>query len=214
MSKTVSELAQELGLSKQYLNRILSQNNLGRKSGNKKLVSDMDEKALISILESNIGNKKSETKTETEKLVSDMPLTARETREESNIGNQKTETKLETEMEISFRYVREQLEIKGKEVERLHQLLDQSQQLLLNEQKKNQLLLETQNEPANWEKEKSRLESSVSQYRNSYNTASQKASDYYEWALRAEKFFWIATAIGGVLLVLLLVLGWFFFFGG
>lgn len=214
MSKTVSELAQELGLSKQYLNRILSQNNLGRKSGNKKLVSDMDEKALISILESNIGNKKSETKTETEKLVSDMPLTARETREESNIGNQKTETKSETEMETSFRYVREQLEIKGKEVERLHQLLDQSQQLLLNEQKKNQLLLETQNEPANWEKEKSRLESSVSQYRNSYNTASQKASDYYEWALRAEKFFWIATAIGGVLLVLLLVLGWFFFFGG
>ena len=210
MSKTVSELAQELGLSKQYLNRILSQNNLGRKSGNKKLVSDIDEKALISILESNIGNKKSETKTETEKLVSDMPLTARETREESNIGNQKTET----EMETSFRYVREQLEIKGKEVERLHQLLDQSQQLLLNEQKKNQLLLETQNEPANWEKEKSRLESSVSQYRNSYNTASQKASDYYEWALRAEKFFWIATAIGGVLLVLLLVLGWFFFFGG
>lgn len=214
MSKTVSELAQELGLSKQYLNRILSQNNLGRKSGNKKLVSDMDEKALISILESNIGNKKSETKTETEKLVSDMPLTARETREESNIGNQKTETKSETEIETSFRYVREQLEIKGKEVERLHQLLDQSQQLLLNEQKKNQLLLETQNEPANWEKEKSRLESSVSQYRNSYNTASQKASDYYEWALRAEKFFWIATAIGGVFLVLLLVLGWFFFFGG
>ena len=213
MSKTVSELAQELGLSKQYLNRILSQNNLGRKSGNKKLVSDMDEKALISILESNIGNKKSETKTETEKIVSDMPLTARETREENNIGNQKTETKSETEMETSFRYVREQLEIKGKEVERLHQLLDQSQQLLLNEQKKNQLLLETQNEPANWEKEKSRLERSVSQYRNSYNTASQKASDY-EWALRAEKFFWIATAIGGVLLVLLLVLGWFFFFGG
>ena len=34
----------------------------------------MDEKALISILESNIGNKKSETKTETEKLVSDMPF--------------------------------------------------------------------------------------------------------------------------------------------
>ncbi len=214
MSKTVSELSAELGVSKQYLNRVLSQNNLGRKIGNKKLVSDSDVKSLLSILESNIGNKKSETKTETEKLVSDMPLIARETREESNIGNQETETKTETEMEISFRYVREQLEIKGKEVERLHQLLDQSQQLLLNEQKKNQLLLETQNEPANWEKEKSRLESSVSQYRNSYNTASQKASDYYEWALRAEKFFWIATAIGGVLLVLLLVLGWFFFFGG
>ncbi|HEO1110192.1 TPA: hypothetical protein ACGN4E_002089 [Streptococcus agalactiae] len=206
MSKTIKELADELGLSKQYLNRVLTQNNLGRKIGNKKLVSDIDEKALISILESNIGNKKSETK----KVVSDIPINPSETREESNIGNQKSET----EMETSFRYVREQLEIKGKEVERLHQLLDQSQQLLLNEQKKNQLLLESKAKPADWEKEKSRLESSVSQYRNSYNTVSQKASDYYEWALRAEKFFWIATAIGGVLLVLLLVLGWFFFFGG
>ncbi|HGI3228913.1 TPA: hypothetical protein ACJSB4_002190 [Streptococcus agalactiae] len=206
MSKTIKELADELGLSKQYLNRVLTQNNLGRKIGNKKLVSDIDEKALISILESNIGNKKSETK----KVVYDIPINPSETREESNIGNQKSET----EMETSFRYVREQLEIKGKEVERLHQLLDQSQQLLLNEQKKNQLLLESKAKPADWEKEKSRLESSVSQYRNSYNTVSQKASDYYEWALRAEKFFWIATAIGGVLLVLLLVLGWFFFFGG
>lgn len=206
MSKTIKELADELGLSKQYLNRVLTQNNLGRKIGNKKVVSEMDEKALISILDGNIGNKKSET----EKLVSDIPTNPSETREESDIGNQKSET----EMETSFRYVREQLEIKGKEVERLHQLLDQSQQLLLNEQKKNQLLLESKAKPADWEKEKSRLESSVSQYRNSYNTVSQKASDYYEWALRAEKFFWIATAIGGVLLVLLLVLGWFFFFGG
>ena len=73
MSKTVSELSAELGVSKQYLNRVLSQNNLGRKIGNKKLVSDSDVKSLLSILESNIGNKKSETKTETEKLVSDMP---------------------------------------------------------------------------------------------------------------------------------------------
>ena len=114
MSKTVSELAQELGLSKQYLNRILSQNNLGRKKRKQKLVSDMDEKALISILESNIGNKKSETKTETEKLVSDMPSNCKRDKEENNIGNQKMETKSETEMETSFRYVREQLEIKGK----------------------------------------------------------------------------------------------------
>ena len=115
-----------------------------------------------------------------------MPLTARETRERKQYRKPKMETKSETEMETSFRYVREQLEIKGKEVERLHQLLDQSQQLLLNEQKKNQLLLESKAKPADWEKEKSRLESSVSQYRNSYNTVSQKASDYYEWALRAE----------------------------
>ncbi|MBS8095553.1 hypothetical protein F6P76_11100, partial [Streptococcus suis] len=88
----------------------------------KKVVSDTDEKALISILEGNIGNKKSETR----KLASDMTSIPSKTREEENIRNQKSETELET----GFRYVREQLEIKGKEVERLHQLLDQSQQLL------------------------------------------------------------------------------------
>ena len=69
MSKTVSELSAELGVSKQYLNRVLSQNNLGRKIGNKKLVSDSDVKLLLSILKSDIGNQKSETKN----IVSDIP---------------------------------------------------------------------------------------------------------------------------------------------
>lgn len=208
MSKTVSELAQELGLSKQYLNRILSQNNLGRKKGNKKVVSDIDEKALISILESNIGNKKSETK----KVVSDMPLTARETREERDIGNQKTETKSETEMETSFRYVREQLEIKGKEVERLHQLLDQSQQLLLNEQKKNQLLLESKVEPADWEEEKTRLKKEISSYQKSLSEANRVADNNYAYAVEREQWFWIAGITAGIFFVIILVLIWIHFF--
>jgi hypothetical protein len=208
MSKTVSELAQELGLSKQYLNRILSQNNLGRKKGNKKVVSDIDEKALISILESNIGNKKSETK----KVVSDIPLTARETREERDIGNQKTETKSETEMETSFRYVREQLEIKGKEVERLHQLLDQSQQLLLNEQKKNQLLLESKAEPADWEEEKTRLKKEISSYQKSLSEANRVADNNYAYAVEREQWFWIAGITAGIFFVIILVLIWIHFF--
>ena len=41
MSKTVSELSAELGVSKQYLNRVLSQNNLGRKIGNVKEVMEI-----------------------------------------------------------------------------------------------------------------------------------------------------------------------------
>lgn len=212
MSKTVSELSEELGLSKQYLNRVLTQNNLGQKKGNKKIVSDMDEKALISILEDNIGNKKSETKIERKKAVSDLNSIAIETRDKDGIGNQKTETKSETEIETSFRYVREQLEIKGKEVERLHRLLDQSQQLLLNEQKKNQLLLEAKAEPADWEREKSRLENSVSQYRNSYSQASQRASDNYNSVVYVTRLFWIVAVIAGVLLFLLLVLAWVHFF--
>ena len=201
MSKTVSELAQELGVSKQYLNRILTKHKLGKIKGNKKVVSDSDVKSLLSMLESNIGNQKSETKN----LVSDIPSKSTGSMDKDENGNQKSET--------SFRFLREQLEIKGKEVERLHQLLDQSQQLLLNEQKKNQLLLETKSdEPEKWKEEKRRLKNSVSQYRNSYNQASQRASENYNSAIFATKLFWIVVVIAVVLLVLLLVLAWIHFF--
>ena len=205
MSKTVSELAQELGVSKQYLNRILTKHKLGKIKGNKKVVSDSDVKSILSMLERNIGNQKSETKN----LVSDIPSKSTGSMDKDENGNQKSETKTET----SFRYLREQLEIKGKEVERLHQLLDQSQQLLLNEQKKNQLLLETKiDEPEKWKDEKRRLENSVSQYRNSYNQASQRASENYNSAIFATRLFWIVTVIAVVLLALLLVLAWVHFF--
>ena len=205
MSKTVSELAQELGVSKQYLNRILTKHKLGKIKGNKKVVSDSDVKSILSMLERNIGNQKSETKN----LVSDIPSKSTGSMDKDENGNQKSETKTET----SFRYLLEQLEIKGKEVERLHQLLDQSQQLLLNEQKKNQLLLETKSdEPEKWKEEKRRLENSVSQYRNSYNQASQRASENYNSAIFATKLFWIVVVIAVVLLVLLLVLAWVHFF--
>lgn len=205
MSKTVSELAQELGVSKQYLNRILTKHKLGKIKGNKKVVSDSDVKSVLSILERNIGNQKSETKF----LVSDIPSKSTGSKDKDENGNQKSETKTET----SFRYLLEQLETKGKEVERLHQLLDQSQQLLLNEQKKNQLLLETKSdEPEKWKEEKRRLENFVSQYRNSYNQASQRASENYNSAIFATRLFWIAVVIAVVLLVLLLVLAWVHFF--
>ena len=205
MSKTVSELAQELGVSKQYLNRILTKHKLGKIKGNKKVVSDSDVKSILSILDRNIGNQKSETKN----LVSDIPSKSTGSKDKDENGNQKSETKTET----SFRYLLEQLEIKGKEVERLHQLLDQSQQLLLNEQKKNQLLLETKSdEPEKWKEEKRRLENSVSQYRNSYNQASQRASENYNSAIFATRLFWIVTVIAVVLLGLLLFLAWVHFF--
>ena len=204
MSKTVSELAQELGLSKQYLNRILSQNNLGRKKGNKKVVSDSDVKSLLSILERNIGNQKSETKN----LVSDISSKSTGSKDEDENGNQKSETKTET----SFRYLREQLEIKGKEVERLHQLLDQSQQLLLNEQKKNQLLLESKAEPADWEEEKTRLKKEISSYQKSLSEANRVADNNYAYAVEREQWFWIAGITAGIFFVIILVLIWIHFF--
>lgn len=211
MSKTVSELSQELGVSKQYLNRILSKNKLGRKNGNKKLVSDMDVKAVISILEGNIRNKKSETK----KVVSDIPLNSSGASESEKIGNKK----LETETETSFSFALEQLEIKGKEIEKLHQLLDQSQQLLLNEQKKNQLLIDTKPGSTDWERQKVKLENelsnyknSITNYRNSLSEANARANENYAYAENAERWFWIVTAVAGVLSVLLLILVWVHFF--
>ena len=199
MSKTVSELSEELGLSKQYLNRILAQNNLGRKKGNKKVVSDTDEKALISILEGNIGNKKSETR----KLASDMTSIPSKTREEENIRNQKSETELET----GFRYVREQLEIKGKEVERLHQLLDQSQQLLLNEQKKNQLLLESKNDEFDgWLKEKKGFQDRVNRLASDNDYYIRR---YYENKSSLKSY---KLALLTVLIILALLVIIYFFF--
>ena len=101
-------------------------------------------------------------------------------------------------MEISFRYVREQLEIKGKEVERLHQLLDQSQQLLLNEQKKNQLLLESKAEPADWEEEKTHLEKQVSSYQKSLSEANRIANNNYAYAENMERWFWVVRITAGI----------------
>ncbi|HEM3334257.1 TPA: hypothetical protein U1A56_002121 [Streptococcus suis] len=172
MSKTVSELSAELGVSKQYLNRVLSQNNLGRKIGNKKLVSDSDVKSLLSILKNNIGNQKSETKSET-----------------------------------SFRYLHEQLEIKGKEVERLHQLLDQSQQLLLNEQKKNQLLLEEKSEEYS---DKGFHQNLIESMQGSLSWNRQEVSRLNEKLENSvsKKWFYVVVSVAVFLFVMLLVLVW------
>lgn len=199
MSKTVSELAQELGLSKQYINRILAQNNLGRKKGNKKVVSGIDEKKLISILEGNVRNKKSET----DFLVSNKSSIESDTRERRSVGNKKTET----EIENSFQYIREQLEIKGKEVEQLHQLLDQSQQLLLNEQKKNQLLLESKNDEFDgWIKEKESFQDRVNRLASDNDYYIRR---YYE-NKSSLKSYKLALLTVSIILVLLVIMYFFF----
>ncbi|HEP1835862.1 hypothetical protein [Streptococcus pluranimalium] len=199
MSKTVSELAQELGLSKQYINRILAQNNLGRKKGNKKVVSGIDEKKLISILEGNVRNKKSET----DFIVSDESSIASDKWERRNVGNKKTET----EIENSFQYIREQLEIKGKEVEQLHQLLDQSQQLLLNEQKKNQLLLESKNDEFDgWIKEKESFQDRVNRLASDNDYYIRR---YYE-NKSSLKSYKLALLTVSIILVLLVIMYFFF----
>ena len=105
----------------------------------------------------------------------------------------------------------EQIKSQKNQIESLQKLLDQSQQLLLSEQKKSQLLIENQNSktdiPREWQEKQEVLENQISYYRNSANNANQRVREYQDWAERAEKGFWFAAILAGVFFVLLLVLG-------
>ena len=111
----------------------------------------------------------------------------------------------------------EQIKSQKNQIESLQKLLDQSQQLLLSEQKKSQLLIENQTPKTDvsreWKEKQAVLENQVSHYRNSANNANQRVREYQDWAERAEKGFWFAAILAGVFFVLLLVLGGLCFWG-
>lgn len=111
----------------------------------------------------------------------------------------------------------EQIKSQKNQIESLQKLLDQSQQLLLSEQKKSQLLIENQTPKTDvsreWKEKQAVLENQVSHYRNSANNANQRVREYQDWAERAEKGFWFAAILAGVFFVLLLVLGGLYFLG-
>ena len=111
----------------------------------------------------------------------------------------------------------EQIKSQKNQIESLQKLLDQSQQLLLSEQKKSQLLIENQTPKTDvsreWKEKQAVLENQVSHYRNSANNANQRVREYQYWAERAEKGFWFAAILAGVFFVLLLVLGGLYFWG-
>ena len=110
-----------------------------------------------------------------------------------------------------------ELKAKNEQIESLQKLLDQSQQLLLSEQKKSQLLIENQTPKTEvareWQEKQEVLENQISHYRNSANNANQRVREYQDWAERAEKAFWFAAILAGVFFVLLLVLGGVYFLG-
>ena len=111
----------------------------------------------------------------------------------------------------------EQIKSQKNQIESLQKLLDQSQQLLLSEQKKSQLLIENQTPKTDvsreWKEKQAVLENQVSHYRNSANNANQRVREYQDWAERAEKGFWFAAILAGVFFVLLLVVGGVYFWG-
>lgn len=118
----------------------------------------------------------------------------------ANIGGNQPQTGLQS------------IEFYEEEIRELRKLLDQSQQLLLNEQKKSQLLLEAKAEPSEWEKDKQELETEIERYRNSYNDAVNSASQNYAYAQSVEKQLLTVGIVAVVLFGAILVLSWIYFF--
>lgn len=121
----------------------------------------------------------------------------------------------------------EQIKSQKNQIDSLQKLLDQSQQLLLGEQKKSQLLIESHKTTIKFDdylaeqlknddfkqgflKEKEKLEKQVTLYQTTSREANKTARENERWAIRAEKAFWFVAVLAGIFFVLLLILGWLY----
>lgn len=193
MSKTIKEIADELGVSKTTIRN--------------KMTADFREKWVQTLTANGV-----QTLVITEEGVNALKSIFRGGNNTANLGANFTENQFAPNNDF-----KDELKAKNEQIEKLQKLLDQSQQLLLSEQKKSQLLIENQTPktdiPHEWQEKQEVLENQISHYRNSANNANQRVREYQDWAERAEKAFWFAATLAGVFFVLLLVLGWIYFLG-
>ena len=186
MSKTTRELAELFGVSKQAIE--------------KKYTPEFKAKYMSKVTTNGVPTW----------LVADEGVNALKT---VFLGTNQGTNEVPTDDKI-LGVLEEQIKSQKNQIESLQKLLDQSQQLLLSEQKKSQLLIENQNSktdtPHKWQEKQEVLENQISYYRNSANNANQRIREYQDWAERAEKGFWFAAILAGVFFVLLLVLGWLY----
>ena len=193
MSKTIKEIADELGVSKTAIRN--------------KMTDDFREKWVQTLTANGV-----QTLVITEEGVNALKSIFRGGNHTANLGANFTENQFAPNNDF-----KDELKAKNDQIEKLQKLLDQSQQLLLNEQKKSQLLIENQTPKTEvareWQEKQEVLENQISHYRNSANNANQRVREYQDWAERAEKGFWFAAILAGVFFVLLLVLGGLYFWG-
>lgn len=193
MSKTTRELADLFGVSKQAIE--------------KKYTPEFKAKYMSKVTTNGVP-----TWLVDDKGVNVLKSVFQGTNQTTNLGT----NSLPTDDKI-LRVLEGQIKDQKNQIESLQKLLDQSQQLLLSEQKKSQLLIENQNSKTDvsheWQEKQEVLENQISHYRNSANNANQRVREYQDWAERAEKGFWFAAILAGVFFVLLLVLGWIYFLG-
>ncbi|MGO4926942.1 DUF536 domain-containing protein [Streptococcus alactolyticus] len=190
MSKTIKEIADELGVSKTTIRN--------------KMTADFREKWVQTLTANGV-----QTLVITEEGVNALKSIFRGGNNTANLGANFTENQFAPNNDF-----KDELKAKNEQIEKLQKLLDQSQQLLLSEQKKSQLLIENQTPktdiPHEWQEKQEVLENQISHYRNSANNANQRVREYQDWAERAEKGFWFAAIFAGIFFVLLLVLGWLY----
>ena len=190
MSKTIKEIADELGVSKTTIRN--------------KMTADFREKWVQTLTANG-----AQTLVITEEGVNALKSIFRGGNNTANLGANFTENQFAPNNDF-----KDELKAKNEQIEKLQKLLDQSQQLLLSEQKKSQLLIENQTPktdiPHEWQEKQEVLENQISHYRNSANNANQRVREYQDWAERAEKGFWFAAIFAGIFFVLLLVLGWLY----
>ena len=189
MSKTIKEIADELGVSKTTIRN--------------KMTADFRKKWVQTLTANGV-----QTLVITEEGVNALKSIFRGENYTANF----TEKQFAPNEDLKA-----ELKAKNEQIESLQKLLDQSQQLLLSEQKKSQLLIENQTPKTEvareWQEKQEVLENQISHYRNSANNANQRVREYQDWAERAEKAFWFAAILAGVFFVLLLVLGGVYFLG-
>lgn len=193
MSKTIKEIADELGVSKTTIRN--------------KMTADFRKKWVQTLTANGV-----KTLVITEEGVNALKSVFRGENQTANLGAKLTENRFAPNEDFKV-----ELKAKNEQIEKLQKLLDQSQQLLLSEQKKSQLLIENQTSKTDvsreWKEKQAVLENQVSHYRNLANNANQRVREYQDWAERAEKGFWFVAILAGVLFVLLLVLSGLYFLG-
>lgn len=193
MSKTIKEIADELGVSKTTIRN--------------KMTADFRKKWVKTLTANGV-----KTLVITEEGVNALKSVFRGGNQTANLDAKLTEKQFAPNEDF-----KDELKAKNEQIEKLQKLLDQSQQLLLSEQKKSQLLIENQTPKTEvareWQAKQEVLENQISHYRNSANNANQRVREYQDWAERAEKGFWFAAILAGVFFVLLLVLGGIYFLG-
>ena len=189
MSKTIKEIADELGVSKTTIRN--------------KMTADFRKKWVQTLTANGV-----QTLVITEEGVNALKSIFRGENYTANF----TENQFAPNEDLKA-----ELKAKNEQIESLQKLLDQSQQLLLSEQKKSQLLIENQTPKTEvareWQEKQEVLENQISHYRNSANNANQRVREYQDWAERAEKAFWFAAILAGVFFVLLIALGGAYFLG-